>query len=151
MKKFLLLLLLFMAGADVSVYAQYQRSKSETIDFINNTLKLRDDTRLYETGTESKANHLIVSQHLNANAKNFIQVQQTTTGKQQTSVSKIRWEGLRAFGYNDNRSELYIYFNTKVIVGNTSADVFSMYVPDDKVDQMKNEILHLVELIKSEG
>jgi hypothetical protein len=150
MKKYLLLLP-FIAGAYLSVGAQYQRSKSETIYFINNTLKFREDTRLYESGTESRSNHLILSQYLNANAGSFKQVMQTTTNKQQSvTVSKIRWEALRAFGYNDNRSELYIYFNTKIMVGNGAADVFSMYVPDDKVDEMKNEILHLVDVIKGE-
>lgn len=149
MKKYLLLLL-FIAGAYLSVYAQYQQSMSETIGFINDALKLRDDTRLYSSAPESKTNHLILSQHLNANAENFKQVKQTAADRRQTTiVSKIHWEDLRAFGYNDNRSELYIYFNTKIIVANSPADVFSMYVPDDKVDEIKNAILHLVELIKA--
>jgi len=149
MKKYLLLLL-FIAGVYSSVYAQYERSTSETIDFINDVLKPRENTRLYDSAPESKTNHLILSQHLNANAASFRQVKQTVANQQQaTVVSKIHWEALRAFGYNDNRSELYIYFNTKIMVANSPADVFSMYVPDDKVDEIKNAILHLVELVRA--
>jgi len=131
------------------VSAQYQRSKTETIDFINNTLKLREKTRIYEEDPVSKVNSLILLQHLdNENCK---QVKQTIDNKRLTNIiNKIHWDAFRAFGYNDNRSELYIYFNIKVMVANSPADVFGIYVPDDKVEEMKNAILRLVEIVKIE-
>jgi|GEM_PF-3113819 hypothetical protein len=148
MKKYLLCLLIVI-GAYHPVSAQYQRSKTETIDFINNTLKLREETRIYEEDPASKVNSLILLQHLdNENCK---QVKQTIDNKRLTTIiNKIHWDAFRAFGYNDNRSELYIYFNKNVMVNNSPADVFSIYVPDDKVEEIKNAILRLVEIIKAE-
>lgn len=131
------------------VSAQYQRSKTETIDFINNTLKLREETRIYEEDPASKVNNLILLQHMDD--ENCKQVKQTIDNKRLTTViNKIHWDAFRAFGYNDNRSELYIYFNTNIRVNNTSKDVFGIYVPDNKIEEMKSAILRLVEIVKTE-
>jgi hypothetical protein len=148
MKKYLLSILIVIVVYH-SVSAQYQRSKTETIDFINNTLKLREKTRIYEEDPASRVNNLILLQHLDD--ENCKQVKQTIDNKRLTTIiNKIQWNAFRAFGYNDNRSELYVYFNTNLRVDNTTKDVFGIYIPDDKVEEMKNAILRLVEIVKTE-
>ncbi|MDB5005512.1 MAG: hypothetical protein JWQ34_3737 [Mucilaginibacter sp.] len=148
MKKYLLSILIVIVVYH-SVSAQYQRSKTETIDFINNLLKFREETRIYESDPISKVNNLIVLQHLDD--ETCKQVKQTIDNKRLTTIiNKIHWDAFRAFGYNDNRSELYIYFNTNIRVNNTPKDVFGIYIPDDKVEEMKNAILRLVAIFKTE-
>jgi hypothetical protein len=145
MRKHLLSFIIFFATC-FSGQAQYQRSKKETIDLINSILKLREETRLY--GPEpGKVNYLILSQQLSDDS--FKQLLQTTDKKQLTTlVTKIKWEAFSAFGYNDNRSELYLYFDKKIIVNNIPAAVFSFYVPDSKVNVVKDAVFRLVDIAK---
>ncbi|MCC8426864.1 hypothetical protein [Mucilaginibacter sp. UR6-11] len=97
----------------------------------------------------SKSNPLILSQKLHA--ESYIQVKRTFDVKQTTTViDKIKWDTLKAFGYNDNRSELYIYFNGKLTVNNSPSEVFSLYIPADRVEIVKNAILRLVEIVNAE-
>jgi hypothetical protein len=148
MKKYLLLLLVFVGAYNFS-YAQYKRSKAETIDFINRTLKLREETNVFESEPVSNSSYLILLQELND--ETFKQTKQAADNKRLTTVvTKIQWNAFRAFGYNDNRSELYIYFNKKVMVNNIPAEAFSIYIPADKLESIKNAILRLVQIIKEE-
>ncbi len=149
MRKYLLFFIILFATC-YPARAQYLRSKKETIDLINSILKLREETRLY--GPEpGKVNHLILLQQLGD--ETYKQVVLSDDKKQLTTiVEKINWGAFKAFGYNDNRSELYIYFNKKIIVNNTPAEVFSVYVPDDndKVDIVKKAIFRLVDIAKGD-
>ncbi|MES2429143.1 MAG: hypothetical protein V4560_19330 [Bacteroidota bacterium] len=145
MRKYLLFFIILLATC-YPARAQYLRSKKETIDLINSILKLREETRLY--GPEpGKVNYLILSQQLSDDS--FKQLLQTTDKKQLTTlVTKIKWEAFSAFGYNDNRSELYLYFDKKIIVNNIPAEVFSFYVPDSKVNVVKDAVFRLVDIAK---
>lgn len=145
MKKYLLFLIIII-GTFCSAQAQYLRSKKETVDLINSILKLREETRLY--GPEpGKVNPLILLQQLGD--ETYKQVVLSDGKKQLTTiVAKINWGAFRAFGYNDNRSELYIYFNKKIIVNNTPTEVFSLYIPSDQIDNVKSAINRLVDIVK---
>jgi hypothetical protein len=148
MKRHLLFLLILITSSQL-LSAQYQYAKPETIDFINDILKLRANTTLYKSLPKSKNNHVIVLQELSD--KYYIQIRMHTDHNKITdTISHIDWNAFRAFGYNDNRSELYIYFNKKLMVNDIPKDAFSMYIPEDKVDNIKNDIMHLVEITRLE-
>jgi uncharacterized protein with ParB-like and HNH nuclease domain len=148
MKKYLLFFIIIV-GTCCSAQSQYHRPKAETIELINNILKLREGTRLYESGSEGKSNHLILLQKLDD--ESFKQVIKTVDNKQITAIiTKISWSAFKALGYNDNRSELYIYFNKKILVNNIPTEVFSLYIPSDQIDNVKSAINRLVDIAKEE-
>jgi len=148
MKKYFLLLLLFVGGMN-SGKAQYKRSKMETIDFVSHVLKLRDETKEFESEPIRKDNWLILSQELTDECYKLVR-RSFNNKLVSTTVNKIYWDTFRAFGYNDNRSELYMYFNSNVSVNNKSAEVFGIYIPADKIENVKEAILRLVEIAKED-